>query len=124
MLFNQLLPFLGEESPVNRFEWDKGGMQKVLDLKKGIEARGSLYQSDKCLMVMRSMFEHAIDKGWMQPPHPALGWKGAKSKHEPNHHPTLEWNQLPDFFDALHRNDSNGSFVVVSAVKMTDAVWL
>ena len=37
---------------------------RVLDLKKRIEARGSLYQSDKCLMVMRSMFEHAIDDGW------------------------------------------------------------
>ena len=97
MLFNQVLPVLGAESPVNRFEWDKGGRQKVLDLKKGIEARGSLYQSDKCLMVMRSMFEHAIDNGWMQPPNPALGSKGAKSKHEPKHHPTLEWNQLPDF---------------------------
>ena len=124
MLFNQVLPVLGEESPVNRFEWDKGGRQKVLDLKKGIEARGSLYQSDKCLMVMRSMFEHAIDNGWMQPPNPALGSKGAKSKHEPKHHPTLEWNQLPDFFDALQRNDPKGSFVVVSAVKVLFLTFL
>ena len=25
MLFTQMLPNLGEKSPVNRFEWDKGG---------------------------------------------------------------------------------------------------
>ena len=91
MLFNQVLPVLGHKSPVNRFEWNNGGRQKILNLKQGIEARGSLYQSDKCLMVMRSMFEHAIDNAWMQPPNPALGSKGARSKHEPKHHPTLEW---------------------------------
>ena len=118
MLFNQVLPVLGEESPLFRFEWDKGGRQTFLDLKKWIEARGSLYQSDKCLMVMRLMFEHAIDSGWMQLLNPALGSKGAKSKHEPKHHPTLEWNQLPKFFEDLHRNDPKGSFVVVSAVKV------
>ena len=68
MLFNQVLPVLGHHSPINRFEWYSGGRQMVLDLKKGIEARGSLYQSHKCLMVMRSMFEHSIDCGWNQPP--------------------------------------------------------
>ena len=124
MLFNQVLPVLGAESPVNRFEWDKGGRQKVLDLKKGIEARGSLYQSDKCLMVMRSMFEHAIDNAWMQPPNPALGSKGARSKHEPKHHPTLDWEQLPQFFEDLERNDPKGNFVVVSAVKMLFLTFL
>ena len=72
------------------FEWYSGGRQKVLDLKKGIEARGSLYQSDKGLMVMRSMFEHAIDNAWMLPPNPALGSKGAKSSHVATRNPTLE----------------------------------
>ena len=67
------------------------------------------------------MFEHA---GRMQPPNPALGSKGAKSKHEPKHHPTLEWNQLPDFFDAGHKNDPKGSFVVVSAVKVLFLTFL
>ena len=124
MLFNQVLPVLGHHSPVNRFEWYSGGRQKVLDLKKGIEARGSLYQSDKCLMVMRSMFEHAIDNAWMQPPNPALGSKGARSKHEPKHHPTLEWDQLPQFFEDLERNDPKGNFVVVSAVKMLFLTFL
>ena len=75
-------------------------------------------------MVMRSMFEHAIDNGWMQPPNPALGSKQAKSKHKPKHHPTLEWNQLPDFFDDLERNDPKGSFVVVLAVKVLVMTFL
>ena len=116
MLFNQVLPVLGHHSPVNRFEWYSGGRQKVLDLKKGIEARGSLYQSDKCLMVMRSMFEHAIDCGWMQPPNPALGSKGAKSSHVAKHNPTLEWHEVPKLLEDLESKSKLGSFIVQSAV--------
>ena len=74
MLYNQVLPVLGPDTPVNRLEWSNGGRQQVLSLKEFIESRGSLYQSDKCLMVMRGMFDYAIG-GWMQPPNPAMGSK-------------------------------------------------
>ena len=73
MLFKQVLPILGPDTPVNRLEWSNGGREKILRLKEGIEARGSLYQSDKCFMVMRGMFDYAIDRGWMQPPNPTTG---------------------------------------------------
>ena len=124
MLFNQVLPVLGHQSPVNRFEWSNGGRQKVLDLKKGVEARGSLYQSDKCLMVMRSMFEHAIDCGWMQPPNPALGSKGANSSHVAKHNPTLEWHEVPKLLEDLESKSKLSSFVVQLAVKMTLLTFL
>ena len=124
MLFNQVLPVLGHHSPVNRFEWYSGERQKVLDLKKGIEARGSLNQSDKCLMVMRSMFEHAIDCGWMQPPNPAFGSKGAKPSHVAKHNPTLEWHEVPQLLEDLESKSKLGSFIVQSAVKMTLLTFL
>ena len=53
MLFNQVLPVLGAESPVNRFEWDKGGRQKVLDLKKGIEVPRTNYEKIKLRIIGR-----------------------------------------------------------------------
>ena len=68
MLFNQVLPVLGPDTPVNRFERSVGGREKILQLKEGIEARGSQYQFDKCFMVMRGMFDYPIDRGWLQPP--------------------------------------------------------
>ena len=46
MLFNQVQPVLGPDTPVNRLEWSNGGKQQVLSLKESIEQRGSLYQSD------------------------------------------------------------------------------
>ena len=118
MLFNQVLPVLGPNTPVNRLEWSNGGRQQVLSLKKSIEERGSLYQSDNCLMVMRGMFDYAIDRGWMQPPNPAMGSKQAKSKHKPRPNPSLEWGQVPRFFEDLERNEPGASLVTLLAVKV------
>ena len=124
MLYNQVLPVLGPETPVNRLEWSNGGRQQVLSLKESIESRGSLYQSDKCLMVMRGMFDYAIDRGWMQPPNPAMGSKQAKSKHKPTPNPSLEWGQLPKFFEDLERNEPGASLVTLLAVKVLVMTFL
>ena len=124
MLFNQVLPVLGPDTPVNRLEWSNGGRQQVLSLKESIEQRGSLYQSDKCLMVMRGMFDYAIDRGWMQPPNPAMGSKQAKSKHKPTPNPSLEWGQLPKFFEDLERNEPGASLVTLLAVKVLVMTFL
>ena len=82
MLYNQVLPVLGPDTPVNRLEWSNGGRQQVLSLKESIESRGSLYQSDKCLMVMRGMFDYAIARGWMQPPNSALAVLRGDFRHK------------------------------------------
>ena len=124
MLYNQVLPVLGPDTPVNRLEWSNGGRQQVLSLKESIEERGSLYQSDKCLMVMRGMFDYAIDRGWMQPPNPAMGSKQAKSKHKPIPNPSLEWEQLPKFFEDLERNEPGASLVTLLAVKVLVMTFL
>jgi len=124
ILFNQVMPVLGPDSPVNRFEWSNGGRQADLNLKKGIEARGSLYQSEKTLMVMRGVFERAIDMGWMEPPNPALGSEGAKTSHVAQHNPTLPWEDLPKVLEDLETKNSNWSFIVKCAVKMTFRTFL
>ena len=124
MLYNQVLPVLGPDTPVNRLEWSNGGRQQVLSLKESIESRGSLYQSDKCLMVMRGMFDYAIDRGWMQPPNPAIGSKQAKSKHKPTPNLSLDWGQLPKFFEDLERNQSGASVVTLLAVKVLVMTFL
>ena len=95
MLYNQVLPVLGPDTPVNRLEWSNGGRQQVLSLKESIESRGSLYQSDKCLMVMRGMFDYAIDRGWMQPPNPTMRSKQAMSKYKPTPYPFWTGGSCP-----------------------------
>ena len=128
-LTNQVLPGLGPDTPLTDFAWNavqkdgRSGRQIVVEWKKSLEKRAPV-QADKALMVLRQVFGYAIDMGWMETPNPALGSKHAKSNHEVKHHPTIAWDQLPEFFDRLQRNDPNGSFVVVCAVKVLFLTFL
>ena len=47
-----------------------------------------------------------------------MGSKQAKSKHKAKSNPSLNWNQLPKFFEDLERNDPGASLVVVLSVKV------
>ena len=130
MLWNQVLPVLGASTPVEHFSWDhkrpggKNGRQVVLDLKADIERRAPVH-ADKVLMVLRQVFDHAIDQGWMpRDQNPALGTKGTKSKHKSTPHPTLRWDQLPVFFQALEQNQANGSLITIFAVKVLFMTFL
>ena len=130
MLWNQVLPVLGGATPVEHFSWDhkhpggKNGRQVVMDLKADIERRAPVH-ADKVLMVLRQVFDHAIDQGWMaRDQNSALGTKGTKSKHKPKHHPTLRWDQLPDFFLALEQNQANGSHIMICAIKVLFMTFL
>ena len=128
-IYNQVLPGLGAATPLENFTWGtrqkdgRTGRRIVLDWKKGIEKRAPV-QSDKALMVLRQVFDYAIDQGWLDAPNPAFGSKHAKSKSEVKHHPTLEWNELPEFFERLQKNEPRGSMVVVSAVKVLFLTFL
>jgi integrase len=130
MLWNQVLPVLGGSTPVDHFSWDykhpggKNGRQIVMDLTADIERRAPVH-AGKVLMVLRQVFDHAIDQGWMaRDQNPALGTKGTKAKHKPTPHPTLRWEQLPEFFQALDQNQANGSFITICAVKILFMTFL
>ena len=130
MLWNQVFPALGATTPVEHFSWDhkhsggKNGRQVVLDLKADIERRAPVH-ADKVLMVLRQVFDHAIDQGWMpRDQNPALGSKGNKSKHKSTPHPTLRWDQLPEFFQALEQNQAHGSLITICAVKVLFMTFL
>ena len=50
----------------------------------------------------------------VETPNPAQSSKHSKAKHQVEHHPCIEWNELPLFFERLQKNEPNGSFAVVS----------
>ena len=53
-----------------------------------------------------------------------MGSKQAKSKHKPTPNPSLEWGQLPKFFEDLERNDPGASLVTLLAVKVLVMTFL
>ena len=105
LICNQVLPHFGGETALEHLCWDgkgpslKKGCEFVVDYFRLVEARAPV-QAKKSLMVLRMVFDHAIDQGWMElDKNPALGSGGAKGKHKPTPHPTLLWEQLPQFFE-------------------------
>ena len=125
LLNHQVIPRLGGDTPVAHLSWDHkgpGGKRQGKsdgEIYRSKVADGKAPQADKLLMVMRGVFDHAIDQGWMdKDQNPALGTKGTKVKHKATPHPTLPWDQLPQFFQELEGNKANGTLVLCSAVKV------
>jgi len=130
MLFNQVLPRFGAETPVEHLSWDhkgtggKNGREQVMDYFRSVEVRAPV-QAQKILGVMRGVFDHAIDLGWMErDQNPALGTKGTKTRHKPTPHASLRWDQLPQFFQELEGNKANGTLVMLGAVKVLFLTFL
>ena len=125
LLNNQVIPRLGADTPVEHLSWDhkgpggKKGRERVMEVFRSKVAEGKAPQAEKLLMVMRLVFDHAIDEGWMdRDQNPALGTKGTKTRHKAKPHPTLPWDQLPQFFADLEKNEPNASLMVLGASKV------
>ena len=130
ILWRSALPALGAKVPVAFFAWEhkgpsgKSGREVVMDYFLSIQGRAPV-QAERSLMVLRQVFDYAIERGWMpQFQNPALRTKATKSKRKPTPHATLPWDQLPKFFGDLEANQANGSVVVVSAVKVLFMTFL
>ena len=121
-IFNQILPSLGADNPIDNFAWRNDGRTKLLDFKQEIENRGSLVQADKVFMICRLIFEFAIDRGWMgdgeNEPNPARSSQQTKNSHIPKSNPFLEFDDLPQFFEDFNENRINGNEIVRSSIKL------
>lgn len=124
MLFGDALPILNGDLPVEHFFWDykqrmgKTGRELAMDYYEAIDSRAPV-QADKVLIVLRNVFNHAIDKGWLERnKNPALNSLSNKPKAPAVPLPTLPWDQLPKFFAALEKNEGNASVVMLCAVKV------
>ena len=117
-IHNQILPVLGANTPIDAFDWENDGRTKLLDLKKGIENRGSKSQADKVFMLCRMIFDFAIDRRWMKDQNPARTSTNNRSKNKKEKNPSLDWEELPMFFNAFEENEPNANEIVRSATKL------
>jgi len=131
LLNNQVIPRLGADTPVEHLSWDhkgpggKKGRERVMEVFRSKVAEGKSPQAEKLLMVMRLVLDHAIDEGWIdRDQNPALGTKGTKPRHKAKPHPTLPWDQLPQFFTDLQKNEPNASLMVLGASKVVLMTFL
>ena len=130
-LVNQMMPELGADTPVSHLSWDavgrdgRTGREVCLAAKQKITVRGKGSQSDKCFGILKSCFDHAISHGWMERnQNPAIADATTRSAPPAKSNPSLEWDQLPQFFEDLESNDANAALVVCLAVKVLVMTFL
>ena len=130
ILFGEALPRLGGDLPVAHFGWDhkqqggRTGREVVMAYADAVTKRAPV-QGEKVLMVLRGVFNHAIDKGWLERnQNPALNPLSKRAKPAVTPHATLPWEALPDFFHQLEANDTNASPVVLAAAKVAFLTFL
>lgn len=111
-----ILPMLGASTDLRELEFDNGGREKLIDMKRRIEGRGSLVVADRTFMVARQMFELAIDIRWMKGENPAMKSRFTDNGHISKPHPTIPFSQLGELLADLE--ESNTALYVKRAIKL------
>ena len=100
-LQNQVTDVIPAKPPFCELEWDRGGKQKAKELVAFIEDRGSYDKAFRVQKVLAQALDYAILQEWMpRNQNPATKQKGEESKHNPKHHPHIEWEQVPELLKA------------------------
>ena len=120
ILWKQWLPHLGGHLPIKHFEWDfkqqNGRTGRDLVMQYHDRKKSTPVEQEKVLMVLRQVFNYAIDKGWVERnQNPALKPLSKKSTH--NHSSSALWDRVPQFFKDLTTTASTS--VLFAACKMT-----
>ena len=130
LLWGEALPRLGGSLLVSHFGWDhkqqggRTGRDVVMSYVDAVTKRAPV-QGEKVLMVLRQVFNHAIDKGWLERnQNPALNPLAKRKKAPVTPHATLPWDELPTFFKDLERNEANASLVLLASVKVVFMTFL
>ena len=108
-LENQVTEVIPATTQLRELEWDNGGREKVVALREYIENRGSYDQAFRVQKVLAQALDYAILQGWMRRnQNPATKQKGEQSKHDPKHHPHIQWEQVPELLEAINLNRCSG----------------
>ena len=117
-LENQVCSLIRPTTPLTQLKWDNGGRETVMRMKAQIEHRGSYDQAFRVQKVLAQAFDYAILQGWMgRNQNPATKQKGEENKHVPQHHPSIQWDQVPDLLAAINLNSCSGHVQSVLALK-------
>jgi len=128
LLWNQVLPEFGAKTPVEHFSWEyrhPGGKstRELMTEYLGRVRKKAPSSASKQQMVLKGVFENAVNKGWIKdgqnPLLRSVFSPKDKKSHKVKHHPYPFWEQLPEFFEVFDRNDPNGQFSTRGACLLT-----
>ena len=126
---NQVLSLVEGTTPLKKFEWDKGGKEKLEDIITQIENGGKGNNFDlgrRVRNLLKQVFALAIEKGKMsRGQNPALMEKGSKpKKYKTQHHPHISWEEVPELLEKVSLNPCNSHPIAQLATKFTFMTFL
>ena len=117
--YNQILTSIDGDLPLNELGWSTGGRGRVKQLIRNIESRKKYDLAHRCRQLLSQCFDFAIDEAWMpRGENPASKSKRYRTKHRPQHHPTIHWDKVPALLQAINLNRCNGHIQTVLSVKL------
>ena len=120
---NQMLRYYGENKPLIDFEDPKQGRRLVLEMQdsigKGQRNQGASEQSARCRRLLKQVFNHAINKGWLiDGQNPALLKPDTEGLgHKPKGNPHVTWEQVPELLQSINKNSCRGTLLTQLATK-------
>ena len=106
-LQNHVLANISPTTPLKELEWSNGGRERVNKLIESIKvnANGSgVEQSRRCQQLLKQVLDYAKKEyGWMQGENPATTSRKYR-KRDQEHHPTLQWDNVPDLLKEINLN--------------------
>ena len=118
-LNNRVLGNISPHTTLKELEWDNGGREIITKVIQKIkeQAQGNgVDQSERCQELLNAVFNFAIENGWMmRGQNPATKFKRKRSRE--NHHPTLNWNEVPKLIADINLNRCNSHIQTVLATK-------
>ena len=117
---NQVLQSIEGSTPLTELEWDNGGRERVMGMKRDIERPGreSFDQADRIQRLLCQVFDYAISEhGFPRAQNPAIRHKGEIKKHKLKHNPTITWKEVPKFLQVVSENKCKGGIITDLAVK-------
>lgn len=128
LLWNQVLPEFGAKTPVEHFAWEyrhsagKTTRELMTEYLRRVFAKAPS-SAKKQQMVLKGVFENAVDRGWIKdgqnPLLRSVFTPKDRKSHQVQHHPFPFWEQLPQFFEVFDRNEPNGQFSTRGACLLT-----
>ena len=120
---NQMLDYYGDERLLVDFEDPREGRRLVLEMQefigKGQRNQGAPEQSARCRRLLKQVFNHAINKGWLvDGQNPALLKPDTEGlDHKPRGNPTIGWNEVPELMNSINENSCGGCLLTQLATK-------
>ena len=114
----------GGDDPINEFERDQDGRKKIQIALKKISSRKKFDLENRTRALAYRLFEYAIDQEYFTGKNPVTISRDQRRAHSRNHHPCINWEQLPEFFERLEKNFPNMHPQVILCSKLVLATGL